>query len=45
MKVLLDESLSRRLKDTIEGHNVSTVHDEDWDGEKNGELLELANGR
>ncbi|HED04364.1 MAG TPA: hypothetical protein ENI60_06320 [Candidatus Fraserbacteria bacterium] len=45
MKVLLDESLPRRLKDALEGHDVSTVRDEDWDGKKNGELLELASGR
>jgi len=42
MKVLLDESLPRRLKDSFEGHEVSTVREEGWDGKSNGELLELA---
>lgn len=42
MKILLDESLPRKLKyDFKEEHEVLTVRDMDWLGKKNGELLKL----
>ncbi|MDA2930489.1 DUF5615 family PIN-like protein [Acidobacteria bacterium AH-259-O06] len=44
MKVLLDESVPRRLKECLEGHEVSTVRDEGWQTKDNGEVLQLASG-
>ncbi len=41
MKVLLDESLPRRLKADFVGYKVKTVPDVGWQGKKNGELLRL----
>ena len=42
MKVLLDESLPKRLKFLFAGHQVLTVPEQGWAGMKNGELLKLA---
>ena len=42
MRILLDESLPRRLRGEFTGHSVSTVVDCGWSGISNGELLELA---
>jgi hypothetical protein len=42
MKLLLDECLPRRLKQSFIGHEVSTVPEMGWAGMKNGELLCLA---
>jgi predicted nuclease of predicted toxin-antitoxin system len=42
MRILLDESLPRRLKDELPGHDVSTVVECGWSGAKNGKLLTLA---
>ena len=42
MKILLDESLPRKLKyDFGDEHDVFTVRDKQWLGKKNGELLKL----
>ncbi|MBC8044802.1 MAG: DUF5615 family PIN-like protein [Rhizobacter sp.] len=42
MKILLDESLPRKLKNDFgTGHEVWTVRDKGWLGEKNGALLKL----
>ena len=42
MKILLDESLSRKLKyDFGISHEVYTVRDKNWLGQKNGALLKL----
>jgi predicted nuclease of predicted toxin-antitoxin system len=41
MKILLDESLPRRLKKDLAGHAVRTVPEMGWQGKKNGELLKL----
>ncbi len=42
MKILLDESLPRKLgNDFDERHEVRTLRDMGWLGEKNGELLSL----
>jgi len=42
MKILLDESLPRKLKNDFgAGHQVSTVRDKGWLGKKNGVLLKL----
>ena len=45
MRVLLDESLPRRLRGEIPGHEVSTVPEMGWAGKTNGELLSLASGQ
>jgi predicted nuclease of predicted toxin-antitoxin system len=42
MRILLDESLPRRLRDVFVGHDVVTVVEAGWSGAKNGELPELA---
>ncbi len=42
MKILLDESLPRKLKNDFGNqHEIWTVRDKDWLGKKNGELLGL----
>ena len=42
MKILLDESLPRKLKrDFGPDHDVWTVRDKGWLGQKNGALLQL----
>lgn len=41
MRVLLDESLPRRLKEELPGHDVRTVAEIRWAGKKNGDLLRL----
>lgn len=42
MKILLDESLPRKLKyDFGTTHEVYTVRDKGWLGQKNGTLLKL----
>ena len=42
MKILLDESLPRKLKaDFDTDHEVWTVRDKGWLGRKNGDLLQL----
>ena len=42
MRILLDESLPRKLKrDFPEEHEVFTVRDKSWLGQKNGALLKL----
>lgn len=42
MKILLDESLPRKLKNDFDlQHQVYTVRDMQWLGKKNGELLKL----
>lgn len=42
MRVLLDESLPRRLARELTGHTVETVTGLGWSGTKNGELLKKA---
>jgi len=42
MKVLLDECVPRRFKNSLSGHDCSTVPEERLAGKKNGELLTLA---
>ena len=42
MKILLDECLPRRLKQSLIGHTVFTVPERGWAGTKNGALLRLA---
>jgi PIN like domain len=41
MRVLLDECVPRRLRRELVGHDVRTVPEMGWSGEKNGELLGL----
>jgi predicted nuclease of predicted toxin-antitoxin system len=45
MRLLLDESLPRSLKQHLPGHHVQTVQELGWAGKKNGALLALAEGR
>lgn len=45
MRILLDESLPRRLIHELPRHIVSTVTDNGWSGLENGELLRAAAGR
>lgn len=45
MRILLDESLPRRLIRELSGHAVSTVTDNGWSGLENGELLRTAANR
>lgn len=42
MRILLDESLPRRLKEELPDHKVLTVPEAGWASKKNGELLRLA---
>jgi hypothetical protein len=39
MKILIDECLPRKLKNALSNHDVQTVPQAGWAGEKNGELL------
>lgn len=39
MKVLLDENLPRKLKFRLAPHEVFTVREMGWNGQKNGRLL------
>ena len=45
MRILLDESLPRRLSRALGEHTVTTVVEAGWSGVKNGRLLELAAGQ
>lgn len=45
MRVLLDESVPRRLKRDLLGYDVATVTEMKWQGKLNGELLRLAEER
>ncbi len=42
MRLLLDESLPRKLKPRLAPHEVRTVPEMGWAGKSNGELLRLA---
>ena len=42
MRILLDESLPRRLRGELPGHSVSTVTQCGWSGLENGALLRVA---
>ena len=42
MRLLLDESVPRRLKEALSPHAVRTVGDMGWSGMKNGALLSRA---
>ena len=42
MRILLDESLPRRLARLLPEHDVHTVAAMGWNGKRNGELLQLA---
>ena len=44
MKVLLDECVPRKFKESLPGHECSTVPEVGFAGKKNGELLALAEG-
>ncbi|MEK6246175.1 MAG: DUF5615 family PIN-like protein [Pseudomonadota bacterium] len=45
MRILLDESLPRDLREELTGHAVTTVREAGWAGLKNGELLASIRGR
>jgi hypothetical protein len=42
MRILLDESLPRRLSGELPGHSVKTVSEMGWSSVENGELLRRA---
>ena len=42
MRLLLDESVPRRLRQSLSGHRVRTVVEMGWGGIRNGEVLNLA---
>ena len=42
MRLLLDESVPRKLRFALAKHDVRTVVEMGWSGRKNGELLSLA---
>lgn len=42
MRILLDESVPRELKDLLADHEVETVPERGWASKRNGELLALA---
>lgn len=46
MKILLDECVTKRLKNYLEEFEVFTVRESGWSGNRNGKLMELcvANG-
>ncbi|MCY4361037.1 MAG: hypothetical protein OXE42_02450 [Gammaproteobacteria bacterium] len=44
MKLLLDESIPRRLKFDLSAFDVKTVPEIGWAGKRNGDLLQLASG-
>jgi predicted nuclease of predicted toxin-antitoxin system len=39
MKILIDECLPKKLKNSLPNHEVSTVPEAGWASKKNGELL------
>ena len=41
MRLLLDENLPKRLKLDFSNHEVFTVREKEWNGIKNGEILQL----
>ncbi|MEP6465794.1 MAG: hypothetical protein ABJB05_05795 [Parafilimonas sp.] len=41
MRLLLDENLPKRLKQDFPEHKIFTVPDMQWNGIRNGELLQL----
>ncbi len=45
MRILIDESLPRKLKFELPDHQVFTVPEMGWAGKKNGELLKLMTGQ
>jgi hypothetical protein len=45
MRILLDECAPRRLRRELPGHDVHTVQEMGWSGEKNGDLLRLMTGQ
>jgi len=44
MRVILDESVPRRVKLWLPDHEVRTVLEMGWSGVKNGQLLRLISG-
>jgi len=42
LRLLLDESVPGRLRRHLTTHDVDSVHDREWDGLKNGALLQAA---
>lgn len=42
MRLLLDESVPRRLRQSLPNHHIRTVGEMGWGGTKNGALLRLA---
>ncbi len=45
MRILLDESLPRKLKQGLPGHEAKTVPEMGWAHKQNGEPMDLAAGK
>lgn len=45
MRILLDECVPRKFRDSLAGHECRTVPEEGLAGKKNGELLSFAEAR
>src|SRR5688500_1614825 len=45
MKLLLDECIDRRLANALTGHDVKTVHQMGWTGQKDKDILSEACGQ
>ena len=45
MRVLLDECVPRKLRNEMPGHEAKTIAEMNWNGTKNGALLQLAAAR
>jgi uncharacterized protein DUF5615 len=45
MRILLDESLPRPIRDELTGHSVKTVAEMGWSAVENGELIRRAAGQ
>ena len=45
MRILLDESLPRDLRNELTGHVVTTVREAGWAGLTNGQLMAQAHGK
>ena len=41
MRLLLDESLPKKLKGEFVGHQIFTIREKGWAGKSNGKLLQL----
>jgi len=45
MKILLDECVTKKVKDLLKGHSIFTIGQMDWKGLQNGMLIKRAEQR